>query len=406
MKTVLLLVFILVIMTSNVIPAGAEESLTARRIRAVENGLTEFAPGATVGAGQVPKHHTLAERMSFHKVPGVSVAVIDRGRVEWAKGYGVLRAGSPGPVTTDSLFEAASTTKAVVAAIVLQLAQEGKLDLDVDVNHYLKTWRVAENEFTRAHKVTPRLLLSHRAGLPATNFPYDEQGAPPTLPQVLKGEPPAGNKAAVVELPPGSKWQYSNIGYVVVQQLLEDVLGRPLESIARERVFAPLGMSSSTFAHPLPPDRQKSEALPHDGQGAVAEPAMHPSALAQGGLMTTPTDLARFACELLLAYGGRTERLLTRASVRRMLSKEVDLDPRLFGFPVAEGLGIFVSGGGASLCFSHPGSNYPGATCWLLAYPELGQGAVIMTNGAGGELLTLELISSLAAAYNWPPMGG
>ena len=385
--------------------ADPKAALTAQRIRDVENGLVAFAPGAPPDPGQAPKLMTLAERMAFYKVPGVSIAVIDQGGIEWAKGYGVLKAGSPAPVTTASLFEAASTTKAVVVAIVLKLVQDGKLDLDADVNRYLKSWRIAENEFTKAQKVTLRLLLTHRAGLPVTNFPYDEKGAPPTLVQVLRGEAPASNKAAAVELTPGSKWQYSNIGYVVVQRVLEDVLGQPLEAIAREWVFAPLGMVDSTFAYPLAPARHEDEALPHDEAGAAQPPAMHPSALAQGGLMTTPTDLARFVCELLLAYHGRSQRLLNQASVQRMIAKELDLDPRLFGFPVAEGLGVFVSSSGANLSFSHPGNNYPGATCWLLAFPGRLQGAVIMTNGAGGELLTLELIASLSAAYSWPPMG-
>lgn len=382
--------------------AETDPALTAQRIRGVENGLVAFNPGAPRSSGQAPELLTLAERMAFYKVPGVSIAVIDRGRIEWAKSYGVLKAGNAAPVTPDSVFEAASTSKAVVAAIVLRRAQEGKLDLDADVNRYLKTWRVAENDFTRQQKVTLRLLLTHQAGLPATNFPYDDNGAPPTLLQVLKGEAPAGNKAAVVELLPGSKWQYSNIGYVVIQQLLEDVSGKPLAEIARKRVFMPLHMAASTFAYPLDPARQKNEALPHDEQGVAGVPGMHPTALAQGGLMTTPSDLARFACELLLAYGGRTGGLLAPATVRQMLLKQVDLDPRLFGFPMAEGLGVFVTGSGRGLCFSHPGQNYPGATSWLLAYPELGQGAVIMTNGAKGDMLTLEIISALSAVYGWP----
>lgn len=382
--------------------AGEKDLPVAQKIEKMENGLIEFNPGAPPAAGQARKLLTLAERMAFYKVPGVSIAMINNNRIEWVKCYGVLKAGNPAPVTPDSFFEAASTTKAIVAAIVLDLVQEGKLDLDADVNRYLKSWRIAENDFTRAQKVTLRLLLSHRAGLPSTNFPYDDKGLPPTLLQVLKGEAPAGNKAAVVELLPGSKWQYSNIGYVVIQQLLEDVLLKPLAQIAQEMVFRSLKMTASTFVYPLAPEQQRNEALPHDEQGVSGTPAMHPAALAQGGLLTTPSDLARFACELLRAYSGQTGGLLAPATIRCMLNKEVDLDPRLFGFPVAEGLGVFIAGSGKGLSFSHPGQNYPGATSWLLAYPELGQGVVIMTNGARGDLLTLEIIAALSAVYGWP----
>ncbi len=399
-------VFAVALFWISVISPAAEDSRPplAERIAAVENGLIEFNPGATPAAGLAAKPLTLANRMTFYKVPGVSIAVINHNQIEWTKGYGVLRQGGTAAVTPDSLFEAASTTKAVIAAIVLGLVQEGKLDLDADVNHYLKSWRVAENEFTKDQKVTLRRLLTHRAGMPMTNFPFAETAAPPTLRQVLDGQAPAGNKAAVVQHVPGSKWQYSNVGYVVIQQLLEDVLGKPLEQIARERVFAPLAMAASTFSYPLDGDRQKIEALPHDGQGVTGKPGMHPAALAQGGLITTPSDLARFTCGLLDAYRGQAAGFLAPSTVRRMLNREVELDPALFGFPVAEGLGVFVAGSGQGLSFSHPGQNHPGSTSWLLAYPELGQAAVIMTNGLNGEQLTLEIIASLSAAYGWPEM--
>ena len=71
-------------------------------------------------------------------------------------------------------------------------------------------------------------------------------------------------------------------------------------------------------------------------------------------------------------------------------------------FSQEKGLGVFVAGSGRGLSFSHPGQNVPGTTSWLLAYPELGQGAIIMTNGVKGDMLILEIISALAAAYGWP----
>ena len=123
---------------------------STQRIKKVENGLVAFNPGAPQAAGHAAKPLTLAERMAFYKVPGVAIVAINHNRIEWAKGYGVLKAGEAAAVTPGSFFEAASTTKAVVAAIVLALVQQGKLDLDADVNSYLKSWQVAENDFTRA----------------------------------------------------------------------------------------------------------------------------------------------------------------------------------------------------------------------------------------------------------------
>jgi CubicO group peptidase (beta-lactamase class C family) len=371
------------------------------RARRVESGLVAGTGAAADSADREPAGTaTLSERMAFYRVPGVSVAVIDDFRFQWAKGYGRLRTDSGAPVTPRSRFEAASTSKALVAATVLQLVERGQLDLDADVNTYLKSWKVSDNEFTREHKVTLRLLLTHQAGLPSTNMGWDEP--PPTLVQVLNGQPPARNKPAVVGAVPGTRWEYSNIGYVVIQMILEDATGKPLARIMDETVCRRLGMRSSTFTYPLAPGLRAQEALPHDAAGELREPAMHPAALAQGGLMTTPSDLARFTIELMLAHQGRSARLLSPATAREMLRPHVELDPNLLGMPLSDGLGILLHGQGRGLCFLHPGDNWPGATCWLVGYPESGQGAVVMTNGANGNQLAMEVVRAIAQEYGWP----
>ena len=373
------------------------------RARRIENGLAEFVQGASDSAAPKPaRKATLAERMAFYRIPGVSIAVIDDSRLDWAKGYGVLQAGRGAPVTPVSLFEAASTTKALVAATVLQLVEQGRLDLDADVNTYLKSWKVADTDFTREHKVTLRLLLTHRAGLPATRMGCDDSVPPPALVQVLNGEPPARNKPAVVGTVPGGSWEYSNIGYVVIQMLLEDITGKPLARLMDETLFAPLDMKSSTLTYPLAPKLRDREAWPHDEEGATRSPQMHPTAVAQGGLVTTPSDLARFAIDLMLAAQGRNGRALSPASVRGMLEPQVELDPGLLGMPLSDGLGVLLHGQGRTRSFLHPGDNSPGASCWLVGYPELGKGAVVMTNGARGNLLAMEILKAIGEEYGWP----
>src|SRR5215831_6911207 len=108
--------------------------------------------------------------MAALHVPGVSIAVIRDGKIEWARGFGVTKIGGP-PVTPDTLFQAASISKPVAALAVLRLVQSGKLDLDADVNQYLKTWKVAENVFSGEKKVTLRELLTHTAGMTVHGFP-------------------------------------------------------------------------------------------------------------------------------------------------------------------------------------------------------------------------------------------
>ena len=379
------------------------QDLVAQRIARFETGLVPFTSVAALfQAGPVKSEDrkTLAERMGHYHTPGVSLAVIKDLKLDWARAYGVLKAGRDQRVATTSYFEAASTSKLVTAAIVLNYVEKRILDLDEDINAYLKSWKLPESDLTRRQKVTLRLLLTHQAGLPATNFPQKEGAGDPTLIQVLKGESPALNKPAVVEYVPGTKWQYSNIGYVVIQQVLEDAIGKPFSQVARETVFNPLGMKNSTFVYPLDGRLRANEAWPHDSQGILWKPSMCPTALAHGGLMTTPSDLALFGLELMRAYNGRSGRLLSKEMARRMFTKILDLDPAVMGgLPVGEGLGVFLYGEGDNLLFLHPGGNSPGMNCWLLGRPRTGDGAAIMTNGADGEVLALEIISALSREW-------
>jgi hypothetical protein len=127
---------------------------------------------------------------------------------------------------------------------------------------------------------------------------------------------------------------------------------------------------------------------------------MHLTALAHAGLTTTPTDLAKFTNEIMLAYQGKSEKMLTQEMTRRMLHKEFDLDPRMFGIQFSEGLGVLLMGEGKDQLFTHPGSNLPGLNCWLIAWPERGTGAIVMTNGAEGEVLAMEIIAAIIIEYN------
>ena len=375
-----------------------------QRIQNIETGLLEVIvdpKGFTSfnSITQTQNKNKLIDRMSFYKTPGVSIAVINDNRIEWAKGYGILKAGSEAPVTPESYFEAGSISKLIVAAIVLHYVEAGKLSLDEDVNRYLKSWQIPENEFTNEKKVTLRLLLTHQSGLPFLNMMwYDCKIGVPSLVQVVKGELPAWNKAAIPEIVPGSKWQYSNIGYVLIQLLLEDVLGKPLAQIAEETIFNPLDMKSSTFSYPLMEELQRSEAMPHDKNGEAREPAMHGTALAQGGLVTTPTDLAKFTLELMLAYRGKSKVIFSQGMAKKMFNREREID--FYGLPMAEGLGVFLRGK-ERFSFNHTGYNWPGTGSWLEGCPDSGKGVVLMVNGENAMFLELEILAAIFNEYGW-----
>ena len=232
--------------------------------------------------------------MAALHVPGVSIAVIHDGKIEWARGFGVTRIGGPA-VTPDTLLQAASISKPVTAMAVLRLAESGRPNLDADVNQYLKTWKVPTNSFTEKTKVTLRELLAHTAGVTVHGFPgYASESERPTLVQVLNGEKPANTPAILVDTLPGTTWRYSGGGFVVTQLLLEDMTGQAFPTLMRDIVLGPIGMGRSTYEQPLPQNRLAEAAMPYrqSGQPVPGGPHIDPD-MAPTGLWTTPSELAR-----------------------------------------------------------------------------------------------------------------
>ena len=142
----------------------------------------------TAFEGQVGPPHSLAERMAFFHTPGIGVALVEGFELAWAGGFGVLAAGSDEPVTSATLFQAASISKPIQAMAVMWLVQEGVLDLDCDVNEYLTSWRVPANDGWQP-RLTLRQLLSHTAGVTVGGFPgYTTAERMPDLHEILAGD--------------------------------------------------------------------------------------------------------------------------------------------------------------------------------------------------------------------------
>jgi CubicO group peptidase (beta-lactamase class C family) len=388
------------------LPSSVQE-----RIQRVENGLIAVTADRELELGH-PK--TLAERMEHYGVPGVSIAVINDYQVEWARGYGVLEAGANDRVTPDSLFNAGSIAKPVSAAAALALVERGLLDLDEDVNNKLVSWHVPENEYTTEEKVTLRRLLSHSSGL-TDGFPMRSSSDPEfdwwsaageaptvTIQQLLEAQPPAdeGRPARVTRVP-GAAYQYSNLGYGVVQLLMTDVRHQPFSELMQEAVLGPLGMTSSTFEQPLPEDLRDGATTEHYVNGQPFEGKRHHYPIqASGGLWTTPSDLARFAIEIMRARAGESELLLSQEMASEMLTPQIEADESFLGD--SYGLGFDLADSGREFRFAHSGGTW-GSACLLWVHPETGQGAVIMTNSASGEgAIRIEILLSIAAEYGWP----
>jgi CubicO group peptidase (beta-lactamase class C family) len=368
--------------------ATQKSTAIAERIARVENGL--LPPLLVKDTG--PNKMNLGERLKHYKVPGVSVAVINNYVVEWAKGYGVKDVNTNEPVTASTMFQAASISKPVATMATLRLVEEGKLNLDEDVNLKLKSWKVPENEFTKEKKVTLRGLVTHNAGLTVHGFRgYAAGESVPTLVQLLNGESPANSARIVNDIAPGKIWRYSGGGFCVMQQLVIDVTGKPFPQVMQENVLSRIGMQNSTYEQPLPAARRAQAATGHRLKGDIVKGKWHTyPEMAAAGLWTTPTDLAKLAIEVQKAKLGKSTRVLSKAMTEQMLTRQFE----------NWGLGFSLEGKEAKATFSHGGSN-EGFRCHFVAFSNSGQGAVVMTNSDNGGPLAQEIIRSIAAEYGW-----
>jgi CubicO group peptidase (beta-lactamase class C family) len=357
------------------------------RIQRIQDGL--LSP--VLVQGESTQKTKLRDRMSALHVPGVSIAVIHDGQIDWARGFGVTKSDGP-PVTPNTLFQAASISKPVTAMAVLHLAESGKLNLDADVNQYLKSWKIPASSFMEQSGVTLQKLLSHTAGMTVHGFAgYASDEPVPNLVQVLNGGKPANSAPILVNTVPGTMWRYSGGGYVVIQQVLEDVTGQPFAKLMQDIVLRPVGMAQSTYEQPLPQGRLANAAMPYsrDGQGIKGGPHVYPE-MAAAGLWTTPSDLARYAIDIQKSLAGEPTHVLSTEMARKMLRVVLQ------GYS----LGLGIGGSEKRPYFSHGGAN-AGFQCNLVVY-NTGDGAVIMTNSDSGSQLAAEILRTIAYEYGWP----
>jgi CubicO group peptidase (beta-lactamase class C family) len=354
---------------------------------AVENGLRP------AGAAPGSPAFSVEARMRFYHVPGLTLAVINDGKIEWAKGYGVIQAGQPAPVTTETRFQACSVSKPVASLGALALVEKGKLSLDAPVNSELRTWKLPENNFTRQTPVTLRMLLSHSAGTNVHGFGgYPAKVPLPTLNQILDGQPPANSPEIRVEQAPGEKVKYSGGGMLVMMKMVEDGTGQPFAEYMEGAVLRPIGMMHSTYRIMLPMQPNPEFATAHDEKGQPIEGRWHryPESTA-AGLWTTAGDLARYVLELQNSRLGFANHVLSKKMTEEMLTPQKE----------SAGLGIFLVGSGSNRRFTHNGAN-AGFRSLFIGFFGQGQGLAVLANSDSGDKLIQEIVGSVAEAYQWP----
>lgn len=229
-------------------------------------------------------------------IPGLSLALVQNGRTAWVHSFGTVDPATNQPVTDHTRFSAASLSKTVFAYGVLQLVDQGKLDLDTPLTHYWPERIVAPQNDPRLDKITARIVLSHRTGFPNWR-PDDGQ---------LK-----------IFFTPGERFSYSGEGYVYLQHTIEHIEGKPLNEIMQRLVFTPLGMTDSTYISVPGPNI----TLGYTAGGQQRPPIRSDNGNAAASLLTTPHDYALFLEAILSGRG------LKPATLRQMETPQIAVDP-------------------------------------------------------------------------------
>lgn len=332
---------------------------------------------------------SIDEALSLLAIPSASVALIDEGRIAFARAYGK-------DATPSTLYQAASLSKFVTAIGAMRLAENGTLKLDEDVNDRLTSWKVPNNSFDSTHKVTLRGLLSMTGGTGVPGYVGYDAGAPlPTLTQILDGTPPANSPPVTVIAVPGSAYHYSGGGYEIAEALMQDATGKSFPQLMRELVLEPMGMRDSSFEQPPEGSLATRAASGHfgDGKELPGRWRVCPEHAA-AGLWSTPTDLAKLLVQLANVWQGLSSIFLRRDTLEEILTRQN-------GGPY--GLGAAVAGDGASLVLTKRGQNV-GYQGYLILYPATGQGLVVMTNSDNGSKLAEAVIRRAAEVYGWPEL--
>lgn len=322
----------------------------------------------------------VGEILNRHPAVGLALGVVRNGRLEYFYAHGVADIASNSPVTEDTVFRIASITKTFTAIAVMQLWEQGLVELDAPANDYLRAYQLVPAKAS-FEPVTLRHLLTHTSGIPEMIHPsralmylFGESvklGRPlPTL-----GEYYRGGLRVVAE--PGSRFVYTDHNFATVGQIVEDVSGELLDRYLRNHVFDPLGMDDTDLIRSERVRSRLATGYTIRSNGAKAVTDRQWITAAASSIYSTPKDMARYVAALL--GGGANE----HGSVIKPATLALMFEPHYQPHPLIPGIGLAFDrfNFGGHLVVGHEGV-LPGFNSQIYAAPEDGVGVLAFTNGA------------------------
>lgn len=380
--------------------ALSSPAISGRRIPPYNDDVVSRAPTGAVSAAQQRRlNDVLRATASTAGLPSISAAVATPGGVAWAGSYGWAEIDPPTPANPDDRYRTGSMAKSITAVAMMRLVEQGRLDLDTPLGSSI----AGLPEATRA--VTPRQLASHTAGIRHYTL---AEGALGTLGitrprhyasvqdglQVFLADP--------LRFPPGTGFLYSTYGYSLLSRRLEVAAGRPFGEVLSEQVFTPCGMTSTEIDSTGAPGHRASFYRTGRGSYQPAKPVDSSNRIAGGGLISTPTDLARFG--MCVFDGG----LVSDASKTAMWTPVVlpggQPNPQNYGLGWRSDLSVRLFGKERPTPILHHGGQQEGGAGFLLIVPSLRLSVSVMTNTGTDEAreAAQEAAYALVRAYAAP----
>lgn len=300
----------------------------------------------------------ISEYIIQNSIPGLSIAIVKNSEIVYSKGFGVKNNSTKEIVNDSTLFQAASLSKSLTAALVLKNFEKRKIHLDSSINKYLIDWKLETKKKKNNYHPTVSQLLSHTGGTNVHGFwGYKSTEKPPNLLAVLNGEKFLEPKI-VIKNKPNTQFDYSGGGYCVIQQALIDINQKDFNEQINEEILNFCGMGSSFYSVDLNALQLEQIAIGHRKNGTPLKSGYfnYPQ-YAAGGLWSTSSDLAKFLIQIQNSINSEgSENLLSPQSIERLLERPILEDGRKPSYGL--GLGFKIDSiTNEILTMAHDGAN-------------------------------------------------
>ena len=341
--------------------------------------------------GESEKFSSISNKMSEYNIPALSLALIQQGKIEWADIYQNANFPKEQKLDCSSIFQAASLSKPVTFLAALRMHSAGEINLDENIQNYLKDFVLPQGKQTMDNPVTFRNIFSHTSGITSGGYQgYARDLFIPSDVDILRGNTGVNSPAIGVIAPPNETLAYSGGAYTLAELALQEIYRDEFSNIMKKWILEPSGMQYSEFTQPLPDSKANQVAKGYTQSGDVIDGGWrnHPEQAA-AGLWSNSIDMAKFLIEIYKAYQGKSS-IFSQSDIQSIISQE--RDGHVYGF--------ILNRTGDDISITHYGGNEGYRTGMTISLTS-GNGLVYLINSDNGGALGNELLLSASQVYSW-----